>query len=103
MKAYALGWSPQDIRRRCFEAQSGLSESSRDQKHEQDLDGSELEDRHAALVLVREADEKGGDEGDVGGEDVQHELLYIIEDTTALFHRIEDASKVIVAQDDVGC
>jgi hypothetical protein len=100
--AYILRGAVEHMLGGSLESETGLGKGTGDEQHEENLDGRDLEDGGSRVVLVRKTDEERQDERHVGGQDVEHELLDVVEDAAALLDGVEDTGKVVVAENNVG-
>ena len=99
--AYILRRPPEDVGDGLFESKTGLSEGAGADEHPQNFDRGHQENGSTGCILESQTNKQGDHEADVGGEDVEDELLDVVEDAAALFDGVEDGGEVIVREHDV--
>ena len=92
----AVGRPTHDVVAGFFAAQTEGREGGGEHVDPEDLERGQGEDGEAGFVLEPEADDEEDDFGDVGGEEVQDELLDVVEHAPAFFDRVDDAGEIVV-------
>lgn len=82
------------------ETHVGKTGGGHDDPH--DLDGGDREDGETRVVLEDKTDKQDNSLGDVGGEDVEDELLDVVKDTATFLDGGDDRSEVVVTENNVG-
>ncbi|CAF3572987.1 unnamed protein product [Fusarium graminearum] len=67
-----------------------------------DLDGGNREDGETGSVLKDKTDKQNDSLSNVGGEDVENELLDVVKDTATFLNGSDNGSKVVITENNIG-